>query len=546
MNARVLEIVKTPSLIQEKDLEMLEKEIRQHPYMQSLRALYLYGLYQHKNENYNSHLATTAAFTTDKKILYSFIKNAEAEEQKANSYSEKINIPEDKPIFKQNKEIENKSLEYDEMAVVVDAPINNMEEISDKLQTENTVEEIQKEVATDGNAITHQDLSKETPKAVVGAKSDEEIVHEIVEMPAEEKELKTPQPEIVVENIEINELENERENFELPEENLSAKVEDINFHGVDDFLPNIIPANPNQTPEYRMDVQSEQDKKEMQQKAEMQNLIAEVEAKMKANKKANVQGMPVSSEEKTLGDELNFAEVHDGFLDRKEILVAENTPQETQDKKENPQENAEWKPLDLTQNTESSRFYKQNEEQIEDQLHTIANTESSVEGTNLSIESIKLPTDTIDLGVDNSNIPQFINTWHSWLKLDESTQNPTVLPVDTLPIDEIEHAETKEEDIQTENSIVEIRSKAIETFIENEPKISRLKDENDFVHKDKSNDISHLMTETLVNLYVEQKLYAKAIRGYEILQEKNPTKTKEYKLKIEEVKNLRANPKNLE
>jgi hypothetical protein len=295
-----------------------------------------------------------------------------------------------------------------------------------------------------------------------------------------------------------------------------------------------------------VDVQSEQDKKEMQQKAEMQNLIAEVEAKMKANKKANVQGMPVSSEEKTLGDELNFAEVHDGFLDRKEILVAENTPQETQDKKENPQENAEWKPLDLTQNTESSRFYKQNEEQIEDQLHTIANTESSVEGTNLSIESIKLPTDTIDLGVDNSNIPQFINTWHSWLKLDESTQNPTVLPVDTLPIDEIEHAETKEEDIQTENSIVEIRSKAIETFIENEPKISRLKDENDFVHKDKSNDISHLMTETLVNLYVEQKLYAKAIRGYEILQEKNPTKTKEYKLKIEEVKNLRANPKNLE
>ena len=50
------------------------------------------------------------------------------------------------------------------------------------------------------------------------------------------------------------------------------------------------------------------------------------------------------------------------------------------------------------------------------------------------------------------------------------------------------------------------------------------------------------MTETLANLYVEQKLYAKAIKAYETLAEKHPHKEEIFKDKINEIKELRKNP----
>jgi len=48
------------------------------------------------------------------------------------------------------------------------------------------------------------------------------------------------------------------------------------------------------------------------------------------------------------------------------------------------------------------------------------------------------------------------------------------------------------------------------------------------------------MTETLAQLYVEQKLYTKAIKAYQILQEKHPEKTNEFEQKIEEIKKSRT------
>jgi hypothetical protein len=151
---------------------------------------------------------------------------------------------------------------------------------------------------------------------------------------------------------------------------------------------------------------------------------------------------------------------------------------------------------------------------------------------------------------DASNIPQFINTWHSWLKLDKEENTATVL-LDVLKKDEEKLNEATEPKIiindeilgQDDQLVETVKNQAIESFIENEPKISRLKESSEYTHKDRGDDISHLMTETLVQLYIEQKLYTKAIVGYEILIEKNPEKTEHYRLGIESVKNLRANPK---
>ena len=100
-------------------------------------------------------------------------------------------------------------------------------------------------------------------------------------------------------------------------------------------------------------------------------------------------------------------------------------------------------------------------------------------------------------------------------------------------------AAVEEEKSPTAQDIEEIKSKAIDTFIENNPKISKLKEENDFILKEKSDDISHLMTETLANLYLDQRLYAKAINAFELLSEKHPEKKDYFQQRIKEVKEIR-------
>ena len=73
MNTRILDLIKNPELIQIEDLKLLEPEIEKMPYMQSLRAIYLLGVHQFYNEQFQTELTKTAAYTTDKKILYHLI-----------------------------------------------------------------------------------------------------------------------------------------------------------------------------------------------------------------------------------------------------------------------------------------------------------------------------------------------------------------------------------------------------------------------------------------------------------------------------------------
>lgn len=89
------------------------------------------------------------------------------------------------------------------------------------------------------------------------------------------------------------------------------------------------------------------------------------------------------------------------------------------------------------------------------------------------------------------------------------------------------------------------KEEAIDKFIEsNYTVIKNQKDAKDIFPKEnpvkeKSDDISHLMTETLAKLYLEQKLYSKSIQAYQILQQKYPERKKEFKEEIEKIKELR-------
>ncbi|MBR9844921.1 MAG: hypothetical protein GYB35_01850 [Algicola sp.] len=85
-------ILQNPQHITSEQTQQLEALISEFPYAQSARALYLKGLKNKDSYKYNQELKTTAAYTTDRSILFDYIT------------SEAFNQNEISQIIKQNSE----------------------------------------------------------------------------------------------------------------------------------------------------------------------------------------------------------------------------------------------------------------------------------------------------------------------------------------------------------------------------------------------------------------------------------------------------------
>ena len=109
-------LINKPDLIQEKQTEALAKVLDEFPYFQSARAIRLKGLYNQNSFRYNTALKTTAAYTTDRSILFDFITSDTFTALDKNLYERKaleildiyvhdsqILVPEEKPVIKINK-----------------------------------------------------------------------------------------------------------------------------------------------------------------------------------------------------------------------------------------------------------------------------------------------------------------------------------------------------------------------------------------------------------------------------------------------------------
>lgn len=98
---------------------------------------------------------------------------------------------------------------------------------------------------------------------------------------------------------------------------------------------------------------------------------------------------------------------------------------------------------------------------------------------------------------------------------------------------------------QKENTPTEkdIKFQLIDEFIEKSPKISpagRTQEIPPSIKRhEAANEYSDLMTETLAQIYTEQKKYDKAIRAYKILSLKYPEKDDFFAGKISEIENLK-------
>ena len=554
MNSRVLELIKNPELFQKQDLEILNSEIKKQPYIQNIRALYLYGIYTHQPENYPKELSTTAAYTTDKKILYQFINKKEIAEKAAISEN---HIPEETKIQEIKEEIKELPVALETSKVIsptpievpkpvyVDGVLNRILFEGEENFLENESVKIDIESTRESGIIVKQSIQKEEKTETEIPKIEEEI------LPKEE----TIQEEIVAEKTK-----------NIPAEKQEENNAEVSFHGMEEFLPNVKITSKNTKPaEYQVPKSTLSRHEE-----EMQRLIAEVEARMKNSKKEKVktEETPISNAE------VNFAETQDfmpteikneiseeKIIDKKnevepeiskKIEVVENAKKTIKSAQLEPEnskadiviEKKPWKPMSFNSNTPDSLIDKKSEEKLKEveipETKVIEETstnsfEKSEERPVFNVsffsqnvssihesEKVELAeksseeTTSITSETDESNIPNFINTWQNWLKIGQNKEETTEIPTNS-------------------------KEKLIEEFIVKEPKISKLKEDSDFVVKEKSDNISHLMTETLANLYLEQRLYSKAIKAFEILIEKHPDKKAYFAEKIDQIKELRQN-----
>ncbi|WP_395057947.1 tetratricopeptide repeat protein [Flavobacterium sp.] len=66
-------LINKPDAVNDRQIVALEKILRDFPYFQSARSIHLKGLYKQNSFKYNSELKHTAAFTTDRTILFDLI-----------------------------------------------------------------------------------------------------------------------------------------------------------------------------------------------------------------------------------------------------------------------------------------------------------------------------------------------------------------------------------------------------------------------------------------------------------------------------------------
>ena len=152
------------------------------------------------------------------------------------------------------------------------------------------------------------------------------------------------------------------------------------------------------------------------------------------------------------------------------------------------------------------------------------------------IEEIKTQDSVIEVVVENNDLEigkplAFENnekhSFQEWLTLTKITP--------------IEREETSEIEEITEEKQKKIE--IIDRFIELNPKISPVKENtktplNINTNKDEP---THLMTETLAKVYLEQKKFNKAIQAYEILILKYPEKSSFFADRIKKIKDLQQN-----
>ena len=636
METRIIDLIKNPETLRVEDLNLLETEIEKFPYMQSLRAIYLLGVHRFYNEHFPKELAKTAAYTTDKRILYNLINKtnenrAAALVEKAFPFKTELTtkapeIQETKvvetPVPAEEEVVESTELVVETQSLEISEPVSfvkentNEEQQATNIETPSIpdvslVEEPQYSASSPERSEYEQKklaideyIAAEMAKLKSGAAAEEPSTIEKEEnIETAETISETEKEEVVVEEVKAEEsspieaIEEKEVEVEVETEPIAVETEEERFSAEELASPSTFklkkpkettidfynkkqtgyveetssakPVEEDKVKETTVDFytkkQAEPVEEAPAQKEDFYSVkpvsesSAEDETKettidFYARKQTeSVEEAPAqkedfysakatsenSTENETKETTIDFyARKQTGFVEetpapKENIYSSEETISESSAEKEErettidfyaskkansdvQEEQTSYSPVNIYQKQIDTK--KEDAAEISKNLVQEENISTTREAANSEKPEPKAEIEPEKVSevvkpTSNSNVTSFISTWKSWLKIDRS-----------------EIVTPSEQDK---------KAAIIDKFIENNPKISPIKEDVDFIVKEKSNDISHLMTETLAQLYVEQKLYTKAIQAYKILQEKHPERTDEFEERIEEIKKSR-------
>ena len=165
-----------------------------------------------------------------------------------------------------------------------------------------------------------------------------------------------------------------------------------------------------------------------------------------------------------------------------------------------------------------------------------------VEEEVIPVETTPIPTETIDVETPTPN--EIVEAELEIGKPLQFEKNETHSFSEWLQLAKICPIVREEEEKKPEiSSELEKKFDLIEKFIELNPRIPQAKDAVSVpVNIAKSNEMpSSIMTETLAQIYLEQKKYTKAVQAYEILILKYPEKSSFFADRIKNIKILQQN-----
>ena len=494
MDNRVLELLFQPHQITHQDLPMIQRAIKKYPFVQSIRALYLLGISLYEQQKYAATLADTAAFTTDKKILYHLVNGRKYTAYRSEHGRKQETSPSsDEPLTgRTNQDDEGHSLQVstpDHSTAVVDEVLAN--------EVNNDALLIPKEK----DAVSS--LPEKTPGEDQFSHFEQEDGGDI--LPEETTEIESRKASSTTVTDEVHASK------EVTQEQFGSDQIDFHQTPMDGFVHRAVVHAENFVPENKDSI----DKHEQ----ERRRLIEEVERKISEKRRSQNEFPPAEEASDDEGFEINFSQAEMALSD-------EEIPQEAPEKDPLAIASTKWEPMRIED--DASVFRNKNvtcedryplsktSEQTQDQHATAALPASE--------QQAYMPVKAQSHAEENqSNVTRFVSTWQNWLKIDRNASVKTY----TSP------KRAKTEDRKTS---------VIDKFIETAPKISPLKKEEvsaPLIKERKEDDIRHLMTETLAHIYVEQRLYVRAIDAYQALIEKHPSKKEGYEKMIEEIKRLK-------
>jgi len=575
-------LMNKPDAITKKQADALGSVLNEFPYFQSARALRLKGLYNQNSFKYNYALKVTAAYTSDRSVLFDFITSEAFTSIQNDFYEQKLRdlleitvfdseiiSPEqiqkaievktdieEQPISNTIKEVPTSSIETP--SVVQPTKVEEVVQVEEiKAQEPVIIEEPKKlpeidpsiflaireaQTITFEKPIIKEEELKPLPEidlSIFAAIKEAQTV--TFEKPVIEEEHKTDSIE-----HDISDVVEETETAPIIE---SPQTEEPKIDRIENsILSSIKVSETLSTPEPIKTEEFKEEPKNERIENSILSSIKEAEAKTAEQtvKTEEVKADSIIEEaivEEAIVEEpvLNTIEEDDDDSVIEEMIIPEFKMNTVERSILSSIKEAETKPTEepkvaiqeviKSENKEEEEIKEENEEPIEE----IIEEEESNEPTKTAAEHLEIGK-PLDFSLSEKH------SFQEWLQLSR-----------TEPIDrsnEMSEEEKAEKEAEEKAKLEEERQKKaeiIDKFIENNPKISPIKPGTNAPAvqiESGSEDNSYLMTETLARVYLEQKKYTKAIQAYEILILKYPEKITFFADRISDIKILQQNNNN--